>query len=334
MQTIKKFLNDPREVAKEALEGLAFTYKNMAELNSTCQSLIMTQIPQEKVTVLVGGGSGHEPLFAGFVGLNLADGAVCGDVFAAPSPDKILGATKILDKGAGVLYLYGNYAGDNMNFDIAAELAEEEGIITKTVRIWDDVASAPKEKMSERRGIAGDVFVIKIAGAASSSFKSLEEVCEITSRARNFTRSIGVALAPGSIPETGKHTFELGPDEMEVGMGLHGEPGVSRGKIRSSKELAKDLTDRIIEDLPFQYGDEVCVLINNLGASTMAELLIFNKEVQELLKLKGIIVHDTLIGAYCTSQEMSGLSLSLMKLDPELKRLYDMPTKSFALSKT
>lgn len=329
----KKILNNPKQAAWEALEGLNLALMGKTTLISEASTLLRTDIPQGKVALLVGGGSGHEPLFAGFVGENLADGAVCGNVFAAPAPDQILSATRAVNRGKGVLYLYGNYAGDNMNFDIAAEMAESESIATKTVRIWDDVASAPLDKIEERRGIAGDLFVIKVAGAAAAHVKTLEELECITSKARDNTRSMGVAVAPGSIPETGEPTFEIGEDEIEIGMGLHGEPGVARGKMMSADELVEKMMAQILSDLPFRTGDEVCLLINNLGATTMMELLLVNKKVRSILKKEIINVHDTLIGSYCTSQEMGGFSISLLKLDEELKTYYDMPVESFALTR-
>ena len=333
MTIIKKVINSPKSVATEALEGLSLAYHGKVVVLEQYASLIKSDIPDGKVTLLVGGGSGHEPLFAGFVGENLADGAVCGNVFAAPSPDKILGATEAINRGKGVLYLYGNYAGDNMNFDIAAELAAEMNIPTKTVRIWDDVASAPPEGIDQRRGIAGDLFVIKIAGAAASFVDNLDELYRIASKARDFTRSLGVALAPGSIPETGEFTFKLGPDEIEIGMGLHGEQGVTRQKLIPADDLVDIMIERILMDLPFYSKDRVCLLINNLGATTMMELLIVNRRVREVLEKQNIEIHDTLIGSYCTSQEMAGFSISLLKLDDELQKYYDMPADSFALTK-
>jgi dihydroxyacetone kinase-like protein len=333
MTSIKKVVNNPKEVATEALEGLCLAYHGNAILLEQYAALVRSNIPNGKVAILVGGGSGHEPLFAGFIGENLADGAVCGNVFAAPSPDKILGATEAVNRGKGVLYLYGNYAGDNMSFDIASELAAASGIDTKTVRVWDDVASAPPEKIDQRRGIAGDLFVIKIAGAAASVAPDLAEAHRITAKARDLTRSLGVALAPGSIPETGEFTFQLGPDEMEIGMGLHGEQGVARQKLMPANALVDMMLERIVEDLPFQKGDRVCMLINNLGATTMMELLIVNRKARGFLADREIGVHDTLIGSYCTSQEMAGFSISLLRLDDELQRYYDMPAASFALVK-
>jgi len=330
---IKKVLNDPKQAAYEALEGLNLAMMGKTTLIREASALLKNNIPQGKITLLVGGGSGHEPLFAGFVGKNLADGAVCGNVFAAPTPDQILIATRAVNRGKGVLYLYGNYAGDTMNFDIASEMAESEGITTRTVRIWDDVASAPLEKIEERRGIAGDLFVIKIAGAAATRADTLQDLERITVKARNNTRSMGVAVAPGSIPETGEPTFDIGEDEIEIGMGLHGEPGVLREKIMPADALVEKMMLQILNDLPFKAGDKVCLLINNLGASTMMELLLVNKKVRSILQESAVKVHDTLIGSYCTSQEMAGFSISLLKLDEELRTYYDMPVESLALTK-
>ncbi len=329
----KKILNNPKQAAHEALEGLNFAMMGKTILINEDSILLRKSIPEGKVVLLVGGGSGHEPLFAGFVGENLADGAICGNVFAAPTPNQILTATRVANRGKGVLYLYGNYAGDNMNFDIASEMAEAEAIATSTVRIWDDVASAPLEKIQERRGIAGDLFVIKIAGAAASNVSTLQELERITIKARDNTRSMGVAVAPGSIPETGEPTFEIGENEIEIGMGLHGEPGVSREKIMPADKLVEKLMSQILNDLPFKKGNKVCLLINNLGSSTMMELLVVNKKVHSILQEKGITIYDTLIGSYCTSQEMAGFSISLLKLNDELKKYYDMPAESFALTK-
>jgi phosphoenolpyruvate---glycerone phosphotransferase subunit DhaK len=332
MMKVKKLLNDPKMVVSESLEGLIYAYQGKIRKLGSGNSLVKAELPEQKVGLLVGGGSGHEPLFAGYIGENMADGAACGNVFAAPTPDVILEATRALDRGKGVIYLYGNYAGDNMNFDIAAELAEEEGITTKTVRIWDDVASAPIERITERRGIAGDFFVIKIAGAVAAQ-ADLEDVYRVTSQARDKTRSLGVAVSAGSIPETGEPTFELGPDEIEIGMGLHGEQGVAREKLLKMDNLVDKMMANILEDLPFASGDKVCVLINDLGATTMMELLIANRRAHEILYQASIKIHDCLIGDYCTSQEMAGFSISLLRLDEELEHYYNMPADSFAFVK-
>ncbi len=333
MKRAKKIINDPKNVVVELLEGLVDAYHGEVRQLEGVTALVKTSLPQGKVGLLIGGGSGHEPLFPCFIGEKMADGAACGHIFAAPTPDVILEATRALNQGRGVLYLYGNYAGDNMNFDIAAEMAADEGIETRTVRVWDDVASAPPERIHDRRGIAGDLFVIKVAGGASATTQDLEEVFRLTTKARDNTRSMGVAVGAGSIPETGEPTFELPDDEVEIGMGLHGEPGVSRKKMLPADALVEQMMDLILRDLPFQRGDQVCLLINDLGATTMMELLIANRKAHQVLADKDITVYDTVIGSYCTSQEMAGFSITLMRLDDELKTYYDMPASSFGFTK-
>jgi len=330
---IKKVVNNPENVVIELLEGLVAAYGGAVKSLGTLNALIKTDLPRDKIGFLIGGGSGHEPLFPAFIGPGLADGSACGNVFVAPTPDIILEATKALDQGRGVLYLYGNYAGDNMNFDIAAEMAEEEGIKVKTVRVWDDVASAPLDKIQQRRGIAGDLFVIKVAGAAAQTLKELDDLHRVTAKARDNTHSMGVALAPGSIPETGEPTFILPADEIEIGMGLHGEAGVAREKMLPADELVDKMLAKLLPDQPFQAGDEAALLINNLGSTTMMELLIVNRRVQQVLRDKGIKIHDTTVGSYCTCQEMAGFSISLMKLDNELKTYYDLPASSLGYRK-
>ncbi len=329
----KKIVNDPKNVVAELLEGLVEASNGKIKKLEGVNALIKTEIPDGKVSLLIGGGSGHEPLFPGFIGVNMADGAACGHIFAAPSPNIVFEATRALNKGKGVLYLYGNYAGDNMNFDIGAEMAEEEGIDVKTVRIWDDVASAPLDRIDDRRGIAGDLFVIKVAGGLSATLDNLEEVFRVTVKARDNTRTMGVSIAAGSIPETGEPTFELGDDEIEIGMGLHGEPGVSREKMTNADAIVEKMMEKIISDLPFKSGDEVCLLVNDLGSTTLMELLIVNRKVAQILRDKNIKTHDTLLGSYCTCQEMAGFSITLMKLDDELKKYYDMPASSIGFNK-
>ncbi|MBD3212449.1 MAG: dihydroxyacetone kinase [Candidatus Lokiarchaeota archaeon] len=329
----KKILNDPDKVVEELIEGIVAASGGKIKKIEGVNALIKSRIPIGKIGLLIGGGSGHEPLFPGFIGKNLADAAACGEVFTAPPPNVILKATEELDHGNGIIYLYGNYDGDNMNFDIAAEMAEERGISIKTVRVWDDVASAPLDKMEQRRGIAGDLFVIKIAGAASALLDDLDEVYRISCKARNNTRSMGVAVSAGSIPATGEPTFTLPEDEIEIGMGLHGEPGVSREKLMSADVLVEKMMDKILTDLPYQKGDEVCLLINNLGATTMMELFIVNRKVAGILNNRDIKIYDTIIGSYCTSQEMAGFSITLIKLDEELKKYYNLDAKSLAFTK-
>jgi len=327
-RTPKKVLNNPKDAVAEMIDGLVLASDGKTVKLDGVNAIVRTVIPAGKVTVLIGGGSGHEPLFHGFVGENMADGAAIGNIFAAPTPDIILAATRALNRGAGVLYLYANYAGDCMNFDIAAEMAGAEGIEVKTVLIHDDVASAPKGQENQRRGIAGDLPVIKMVGAAAAKYKTLAEVARVAEKARDNVRSMGVALAAGSIPETGEPTFTLPEDEIEIGMGVHGEPGVLRQKLTSADALTAQMLERILGDLPFQRGDEVALLINSLGATTMLECLLVNRKAREVLDQLGIQVHGTDIGHYVTCQEMAGFSLTLMRLDSELKGYFDLPADS------
>ncbi len=330
MSKMKKILNDPAEVVTEMLDGLVLAYDGTVRRLPEVDALVRTEQPDDKVALLIGGGSGHEPIFHGFLGHNMADGAACGGIFAAPSPGTILEATKAVHRGRGVLYLYGNYAGDNMNFDIAAELAEEEGIPVRTVRVWDDVASAPPDRKEERRGIAGDVYMVKIAGAAAAQLDSLEVVEAVAVKARANLRSLGVAVRAGSIPETGKLTFELPDDEIEIGMGAHGEAGVSRQKLLQADPLTDRMMEALLADMPLARGDEVAVLLNNLGATTFMEMLIVNRRLRAILDDLGVKVHKTDMGALVTSQEMAGFSISLLKLDAELKSYLDAPASCFA----
>ncbi|MCA3575181.1 MAG: dihydroxyacetone kinase subunit DhaK [Aestuariivirga sp.] len=332
MNKPKKVLNDPRRATEEMVEGLVLAYDGRVGKVEGHGALFLKEISQGKVALLVGGGSGHEPIFGGFLGRNLADGAACGEVFTSPSPQTICAAARAIARGKGVLFVYGNYSGDNMNFDMAAEMLADEGIETRTVRVRDDVAVGAPGRPDERRGIAGDVFVIKVAGGAAAEIGSLEEVARIAAKAEASTRSMGVAVSPGSLPESGKPTFELGDDEIEIGMGAHGEKGVKRQKLSTADDITDQMMAPILRDLPYSRGDEVALLINNLGASTMFELLIVNRRVRQILAREGINVHRTFIGSYLTSQEMAGFSISLMKLDAELKHYLDMPSESFGFS--
>lgn len=326
---MKKLINDPDQVADELFEGFILLnsdrVKQVGEVNAAARK----DAPiEDKVGVVIGGGSGHEPMFLEMVGPGMADVSINGDIFAAPSSTAILEATKAADGGKGVIYIYGNYAGDNMNFDMASDLAEMEDIKVETVRVWDDVASADLEDIDQRRGIAGDLFIIKIAGAIAERGADLKKVKEVVEKARDNTRSIGVSLTSATIPSTGKPTFEIADDEMELGMGLHGEPGVERTKLKTAAETSKIMAEEVLADLPFKAGDEVLVLVNGLGATTRMELLIMYKELDQILKEKNIKIHDAEVGNYCTTQEMAGVSFTLVKLDEELKELYNTKADS------
>ncbi|MDP3479846.1 MAG: dihydroxyacetone kinase subunit DhaK [Desulfoprunum sp.] len=333
MKTIKKIINDPQNVVPEAIDGLIAASHGTLKKIPGKNVVVKTRPTPNKVGIVIGGGSGHEPVAAGFIGENLADGAACGNVFASPTPDIILETIKAVNNGAGVLNLVLNYAGDNLNFEIGSEMAEAEGIAVRSVQIMDDVASAPASRITDRRGIAGYVFAIKVAGAASAMLGDFDEIERVTIKARDNIRSMGVAISAGSIPENGAPTFELGDDEIEIGMGIHGEPGVARRKLIPADQLVTEMMAIILADLPFQRGDEVCLLVNNLGATTLMELFIVNRRIRMILEEKGIGVHDTLVGNYCTSLEMAGFSISLMKLDAELKKYYDVPVTSPALTR-
>lgn len=330
---MKKIINDPNAVATELLDGLVDYYNGEVEKISP-GVIAMKDIPEDKVALLVAGGAGHEPIYHGLVGKNFADGAACGDIFAAPPPNVMLDATKAVNRGNGVLYLYGNYAGDVMNFDIAAQLATVEDIRVETVLIWDDVASAPPDQKEKRRGIAGLIPIVKLAGAAATEAPDLDELVRVVTKARDNTRSIGVALAPGSIPANGLPTFELGEDDIGIGMGIHGEQGVGVEKMMSADDLTTKMMDLIFgDDLSFESGDEVVVLVNSLGSTTLMECLIVLKKVKQILNDRGIKIYDVITGQKVTCQEMAGLSISLTKLDDELKPLWDMPCSSLGYTK-
>lgn len=328
MKTPKKILNDPRNATAEMMEGLALSYDGRVEKLADDGVFFLRDIPANKVALLIGGGSGHEPMFGGFIGRNMADGAACGEVFTSPSPQTVCAAARAINRGKGVVFVYGNYSGDNMNFDMAAEMLADEGIETRTIRVRDDVAVASRANADDRRGIAGDVFVIKVAGGAAAELDDLDDVARVARKAEANTCSMGVAVSPGSLPESGKPTFELGDDEIEIGMGAHGEKGVKRQKMAAADDITDQMMAPILADLPIAGGDEVALLINNLGSTTMLELLIVNRRVRQILASEGVKVHRTFIGSYLTSQEMAGFSISLMKLDDELKHYLDLPAAS------
>ncbi|MGG1312024.1 dihydroxyacetone kinase subunit DhaK [Cohnella laeviribosi] len=324
---MKKLINHPAAVVEEMLEGFVAAHSRyVRQLPHNKRSIVSTNtVRPGKVGVICGGGSGHEPSFLGLIGKGMVDGVPVGNIFASPPPDPILEVTRAVDAGAGVIYLYGNYAGDCMNFDMAAELAGMEGIRVETVRITDDVASAPKSEEDRRRGIAGDFLVFKVAGAAADQGYSLDEVVRVTSKANQVTRTMGVALSPCFNPQTGRPSFELGPDEMEIGLGIHGEPGVQKGKIKPADEVAGELLDRILADMPLSRGDRAVVLVNGLGSTTYMELFIMYRRTAQILAEKGVEIHRSYVGEYVTSLEMGGCSITLMKVDDELARLMDHP---------
>jgi dihydroxyacetone kinase-like protein len=326
---VKKMLNDPNKAAQEAVQGLALAYPQYLRQLAGLQAVVRRDAPLSgKVTVLTGGGSGHEPMFCGYVGRGLADASVAGNIFASPPPIPVYETAKASHGGAGVLFLYGDYSGDVLNFDMAAEMLMAEGIFVMTVRVADDIASAPLESRLERRGIAGDLFVIKAASARAEEGATLAEVAAAAEKANLNTRSIGVALSSCIIPASGRPIFEIGDDEMEVGMGIHGEPGVSRKPLTAADPLAADLMQRLLADLRAESGDEVAVLVNGLGATPHSELLVIYRAIHPLLQEAGLKICRSYVGNYVTSLDMAGCSITLMRLDSELKRLLLAPAES------
>lgn len=327
---MKKFINDPFDFVEELTEGIIKAHGDYYRADKGDLRIIVRQDApiKGKVAIATGGGSGHLPVFMGYVGKGLADGACIGNVFSSPSAGQMKRVTKAIDGGAGVLYLYGRYQGDMMNFNSAAEESIKNGIRVESVIVSDDVASAPPERHSERRGVAGIFFAYKIAGAMANEMASLDEVKRVTQKAVDNTRSLGIALGHCTIPLVGKPNFEISDDEMEIGMGIHGEQGVERVKMRTADEIAATLVDRVVNDMPFVAGDEVAVLVNSLGATPLEELYVLYRKIDELLREKGLVLHRPYVGRYACSMEMQGMSLSLMKLDDELKRLLDAPADS------
>lgn len=325
---MKKLINNPEAVVEEMIEGYVQAHSShIRKLPENPRSLVTAKETTEgKVGVLIGGGSGHEPAFMGYVGEGMADGVAVGNIFASPPPDPILEATKAIDKGAGVVYLYGNYAGDVMNFGIAAELADmEEDIRVQSALATDDVASAPKEETEKRRGIAGEFFVFKTTGAAAAKGYDLDEVVRVAKKANAHTRSMGVALSPCSLPQTGQPSFTLEENEMEIGLGHHGEPGIERGEIQPADQVADRLLNDILADLPLNKADNVAVLVNGLGSTPRMELYIMFRRVEQVLREKGVSIYRSYVGDYITSLEMGGCSVTLMKLDDELAEMTDYP---------
>lgn len=330
---MKKIINDPEHYLSEMLEGIYIAHSDtITYINEDKQCLVTKVKKKGKVGLASGGGSGHLPLFLGYVGEGMLDGCCVGDVFQSPSAQQMYEITKEIDQGAGVLYIYGNYNGDIFNFDMATEMADfEDDIRVESVLGADDVASAGPSSMDEkstRRGVAGIFFVYKCAGAAADKMMDLDNVKKIAAKASWNTRTLGVALTPCVVPRVGHEGFHIEDDEMEIGMGIHGETGIRRGKIEPADQITVEMMDKILEDLPYQKGDRVAVLVNGLGATPLDEQYIVTRKVHEILKQKGIHVHRYYVGEYATSLEMAGLSISLIKLDDELIEMLDHPVNT------
>lgn len=325
---MKKFINDPNKVVDEMLEGFLLAHSHQVRKLSTSRVVVRKEAPVPgKVGLVSGGGSGHKPTFIGYIGRALLDAVAVGEVFSSPSAGQFYDAIKAVDSGEGVICIYGNYSGDIMNVEMAMEMAKDEGIRVEQVIVNDDVGSGPKEKMANRRGVAGQVIVWKVAGAKAEERASLEEIKKVAERANFNSRTMGVALSPCTVPTAGEPTFTLGEDEMEVGVGEHGEPGLKRMKLKSADETTELLMDEILPDLPFKSGDEVSVLVNGFGATPLLELYIVYRKVAQILQQKNIRIYKSYVGEYVTSLEMGGYSVTLTKLDEELKRLLDTPAE-------
>lgn len=321
---MQKIINDPSLVVDQMLEGFVKANSDLVSTTENERVLKYKNAPVKgKVGVVTGGGSGHKPAFVGYIGRNMVDAVAVGELFSSPPAQMFYDAIREADAGAGVAILYGNYAGDNMNVAMAIEQAEDDGIVVGKVVANDDVPSAPSSDRSRRRGVAGEILMWKVGGAKAAMGGSLEEVLAVAQKAIDNTRSMGVGLSPCILPEVGHPNFTIEPGTMEVGIGHHGEPGIEVAPLESAEQIARRMCDVILTDLPFKSGDEVVVLVSGLGSTPLMEQYILYGEVEKILESNGIKVHKSLVGNYFTSLEMAGATLSVMRLDDELKECFD-----------
>tara|TARA_B100000212_G_scaffold96797_1_gene71037 strand:- start:548 stop:1540 length:993 start_codon:yes stop_codon:yes gene_type:complete len=319
---MKKIINQPDDFVNESIKGLVVSYPEIYKFSTDTNKVLMrTKKSSNKVGLVSGGGSGHLPLFTGYIGNGLLDSCAIGNVFASPSVDEISTAIKSADSGKGVLCIYGNYGGDVMNFDMASEMLEMEDIKVESIVVADDVASASNEEKDKRRGVTGMLYVFKTTGAIAETGADFNEVKRIALKTNENIRTMGIALTPTILPQAGKPTFEIGEDEMEIGMGIHGEPGIRRGKLRSANEITEELSEKLLGDINLSKGDRVSILINSLGATPHEELFIVANKFNDILKDNGIVNSKSYVGRYATSMEMAGMSISILKLDDELEKL-------------
>lgn len=321
---MQKIINDPSLVVDQMLEGFVKANSDLVSTTENERVLKYKNAPVKgKVGVVTGGGSGHKPAFVGYIGRNMVDAVAVGELFSSPPAQMFYDAIREADAGAGVAILYGNYAGDNMNVAMAIEQAEDDGILVGKLVANDDVPSAPSSDRSRRRGVAGEILMWKVGGAKAAMGGSLEEVLAVAQKAIDNTRSMGVGLSPCILPEVGHPNFTIEPGTMEIGIGHHGEPGIEVAPLESAEQIARRMCDVILPDLPFKSGDEVVVLVSGLGSTPLMEQYILYGEVEKILESKGIKVHKSLVGNYFTSLEMAGATLSVMRLDDELKECFD-----------
>lgn len=329
---MQRFINKPDEVVEDMLKGFVKAHRDLVVSTDDSRVIKYKEAPVEnKVGVVTGGGSGHKPAFIGYLGKNMVDAVAVGEIFSSPTAMAFFNAFKEADSGKGVACLYGNYAGDNMNVKMAIDMAEAEGIEVKTVVANDDVPSAPKDKLEDRRGVAGEVLMWKIGGAMAAKGADLDDVIRVSQKAIDNTRSIGVGLTSCVIPEVGKPNFTIEDGKMEVGIGHHGEPGIEVTDLKTADEVAEIMVDAVLPDLPFEKDDEVVILVSGLGATPVMELYILYNKMEELLAEKGISIYKPYVGDYFTSLEMMGATLTVMKLDDELKELIDEEADSMGL---
>ncbi|HVI39932.1 MAG TPA: dihydroxyacetone kinase subunit DhaK [Anaerovoracaceae bacterium] len=329
---MQRIINDPDLVVEDMLKGFVKNHRDIVTATDNPRVLKYIKAPEAgKVGIVTGGGSGHKPAFIGYIGRNMVDAVAVGEIFSSPTAKAFFDAFKEADAGKGVTCLYGNYAGDNMNVKMAKQMAEMEGIEVKTVVANDDVASAPKAESEKRRGVAGEILMWKIGGAKAAKGGSLDEVIAAAQKAIDNTKSVGIGITPCTIPSVGKPNFEIKGGTMEVGIGHHGEPGIKVSDLATADEMAQIMLDIIIPDQPFAGGDEVVVLLSGLGATPVMEGYIVYNKVEEILSEKGITVYRSYVGNYFTSLDMMGITLTLMKLDSELKELIDMEVDSMGL---
>lgn len=325
---MQRILNNPDDIVDEMLKGFLKAHSELVEATDNPRVVKAKNIPADKVGVVTGGGSGHKPAFIGYVGENMCDAAAVGEICSSPTAAAFLDSFKTVDQGKGVACLYGNYSGDNMNVKMAVKMARREGITVKTVVANDDVASAPKDQREKRRGVAGEVLMWKVGGAKAAKGGTLDEVIAAAQKAIDNTRSVGIGLTPCTLPAVGHPNFEIKDGTMEVGIGHHGEPGIEVCPLENAHDMAKRMVDIVLPDYPFVEGDEVVVLVSGLGATPVMELYVLYDEIDRLLQEKGIRTHRAYVGNYFTSLEMMGATLTVMKLDGELKELIDMPANS------